>query len=590
MKEKLLLLEQRYVLAAKDYSRAEILALIDAELGPISYENIAERMLVPVSKRTIARALEDFEGAGIVSRVRGDGGYIYTVSKQYMWNLLTDHGIDPRDTGMTIQVPRLSHAINAPQNREVSVNETLTLHIGSHVENQPSGQTVTLPENGSGQVVTLVTEASGQNEGGETQQNSGVSGYEGRPSGQVVMLTPEGSGQVVTLHQRGSGQTVTLGDLKSENEVIAKKESKIIRNNNKETSPYDTGIISPYDASIILSPYDTRMISPYESGNNTSPYDTSIIFSEGSSENLTTVSEPKSAHKKQPGTRPGKKYYDWKHYEQITPEDWTKAKTEGVFPSGESAVTLVIGAYLIAVKKKRQIEVGLVPGDFGKYSKLAKTMLEFMTGRADGDELQGFRDALEWVREFADCDNTTFIGKAGWSIQLAFARDVYRQVGTLRKSQGVKPGDRPKTGVNVIWSEAERRFQVALQESLLFEWLHRNAHDNPLISTEMADYLVELQDELIFVLKGRFEWDDQRVEGEKRKVQFDCWKWIDPEFGYFLDAEQWRDSWVITPEDANQYVPATIWDKLEKDGELPQGGRYTRDTKDTIDARLYGRW
>lgn len=583
MQEKILLLEERYLLAAKDYAGAEILAIVDALDGPVSYKDISERMLMPQSERTVSRALKSFEDQGVISRDRSRGGYVYTVRKDTMWEIMKAHGLNTTEhPGVTIRIPNIAKVVNNPEKHTLKTEgEDLSAILESTRREPVTRQSVLSRKIETGQVVPS------QN----SKKPFGVVPFENRtgiePSEVIHRTsTPETfvfpvsmdlkTGQIVVSSTPETGQVVRSEENRPKNQGDSEKESEIIKNNNKEKDTYDSVYIT----------------TPYSTGNNTaleptetSPYKRSI---NGDSEAVSYSAHEKSKPPAKKKSK-GKKYYDWKHYDQIPQEAWSKAKDSGEFPEGESAVTLIIGAYLLAVKKKRGIEFGLVPQDFGKYTKLAKNLLDFMTARAGGDELQGFRDALGWMHEFADCDETTFIGKSSWSIQLAFSRDVYRQVGTLRPSLGTRPGDRPKTGVNVIWTSAEREFRAALHSTFLWEWLHMNAKDNPKATEEMAQLMREIQQDLIFVLKGRFGWDDQRIENDRKLRQAEAHNWIDPDhFGFFLDENEWGHLWVVTPEDAERYTAEHIWNSLEERDDLPRGGRYTPETKEAIDARLFG--
>lgn len=146
--------------------------------------------------------------------------------------------------------------------------------------------------------------------------------------------------------------------------------------------------------------------------------------------------------------RTGNKFYTWEHYAQFTKEDWTLAKTELKWPKKESAATMLIGAYLIGMHRVRKMNPGLVPGDFGKYRRVAKVMHEFFTEQAQ-DETKGFCDALDWIKEFINFPPSSFEGKTAWAIDLCFTRSKYRQKG-MKTSQGKS---RNNTGIVVMTDE-----------------------------------------------------------------------------------------------------------------------------------------
>lgn len=157
-----------------------------------------------------------------------------------------------------------------------------------------------------------------------------------------------------------------------------------------------------------------------------------------------------------------KKYYDWKHYAEISTEEWRQAKTEGTFPGKENANTLLLGAYLLGMKRKHNIEVGLTAADFGgKYGKLAKEMLAFFTMQAGGDDIKGFNQALDWIKEFIHAPRDSFPGKSNWPIQMAFSRDVYRQHGSgqFTPKTGKKIND---TGTVVMRKEDREQTKITI--------------------------------------------------------------------------------------------------------------------------------
>ncbi len=147
-------------------------------------------------------------------------------------------------------------------------------------------------------------------------------------------------------------------------------------------------------------------------------------------------------------------YYTWKHYAQFTPEDWTNAKADLTMPGKERPGTLLIGAYLLGMHHRHQIDDGLVPGDFnGKYGRLTKVMLEFFTAKNNGDAVIGFNKALDWIRAFLKAPPDSYPGKAGWPIQMAFNRDQYRKG---KKGFHTHSQQRNDTGTVLMTPEARR--------------------------------------------------------------------------------------------------------------------------------------
>lgn len=117
------------------------------------------------------------------------------------------------------------------------------------------------------------------------------------------------------------------------------------------------------------------------------------------------------------------KLYSATHYEQFTEEDWKRATEERVFPKNESAPTFLVGAYLIALKKTRQITSGLYSPEFSKVLRLAKDCIAYFDELYEGE---GFKVALEYTDYFLAHDEKTFIGRSRWSLELMLTKTSYR--------------------------------------------------------------------------------------------------------------------------------------------------------------------
>jgi len=158
------------------------------------------------------------------------------------------------------------------------------------------------------------------------------------------------------------------------------------------------------------------------------------------------------------------RYYDWTHYAKFTEAQWLAAQ-EGDLPPKETFVTLTLGAFLLAMHRVHNQEIGLVPSDFnGKYGKLVKEMLVFFEERT-GSELESFRMALKWIRHFVGQGSTSFVGRANWPIQMAFSRDMYRdfEPNVLKNAKIVStPEERAalKTRVSFPNAQIEKLFET----------------------------------------------------------------------------------------------------------------------------------
>lgn len=136
--------------------------------------------------------------------------------------------------------------------------------------------------------------------------------------------------------------------------------------------------------------------------------------------------------------------YDADYYiKELTPEIWERAMQEGVFPKKHSDVAMLLASYIVAMKLWRSVDYPLDGKDFsGKIGKNASECLNFFTMETQ-DPIVGFRSAVEYVKWFVAQEESTFIGKAGWSIALCFTRDMYRQY-RIQATQGISINDMGK--------------------------------------------------------------------------------------------------------------------------------------------------
>ena len=199
---------------------------------------------------------------------------------------------------------------------------------------------------------------------------------------------------------------------------------------------------------VSFPPYITTVTDESPNTSLTDDKSTSSKSEESTSHELDS-SKPNISHS--PSKRGRKKFYDYRHYEQFTAEDWKKARTESIWPKKENAKTLLIGAYLLGMWRRHQLDDPLATGEYNKYLPLAHHMLEFFTHRNNGDEQAGFNASLKYIKEFLSCSADSYQGKATWAIALCFTRDSYRHWRGPNR-QGKKIND---TGI-IVDSQKER--------------------------------------------------------------------------------------------------------------------------------------
>lgn len=402
--ERLLLVKERY-LALTDYDvvQADLLSrlvalqghLEDGEWVKRSKKEFCLDLAIPVSERTVKRKLELLVESGLVEKKLGSRPIQYRVDTKLLATRVIElHFI--LFEGVIIDTD------------EFILSNTIPM------EPTVTGQVVRLRPPVRGQVVQLATPLVDK-----------VSSKDESVSGQVVQLEDP-------LVDRLSSKENSLVDKVSSKEPDKVSESaapRIIENKLTKTSTNEdsrtTGEVPTGEANV-----DSRTTDLTLNVNSCAP------------------SEKEDTGPKRRKNR----FYDWRHYAQFTGDDWTAAKTEGKWPGKENPRTLIIGAYLLAMHKRHKQDVGLVPADFGKYTRLALLMLEFFTEANDGDFLAGFNDSLDWVREFVSAPPESWYGKEGYPINLLFMRDQYRQKGSAKfKPRGKRAND---TGVVIMTPEA----------------------------------------------------------------------------------------------------------------------------------------
>lgn len=490
MREKVLLLEERYILAASyDYFAAEILTILDSVTEPLSYQDVADRMMADTNDRKVGNVIRSFEEAGLVAKTRTKGGSFFQVNQRRLWEVMQQHGIEPSEShALTIDIPNLRELVNNPDHWAQGTGE-VNISMGTR---QTSKNGMFKNSEKSEHPKMVCSNLPKLSESLEVVE------------GQQVMTHP--------IHTNSGGYTPS--------EVVITKiisefgAPRVLETYQNWMLPSEKGGLTDQENSHINTKYNTRISStPYDTSGET---DTGKIQYDTREDNVYINGGGLPTSYKVPPAKPSKKkstkYYDWKHYDQFSSDQWSQAKKTGVFPDGESAPTMLIGAYLIAAKKKHGIEFGLVSGDFGKYLRLSKNLLEFMTQRASGDEQQGFRDALAWIHEFVACDETTFIGKSSWSIQLAFSRDMYRQIGTLVPTAR-KSNERVKVNAGALYTQEEYKARGRYGEGAY--WALVFAEHPVYADTSMQRMWQEMYEESEEILRDQFDWTDDRLAADR---------------------------------------------------------------------------
>lgn len=246
-------------------------------------------------------------------------------------------------------------------------------------------------------------------------------------------------------------------EVKSEEDKVSddKKENAIynISNTYVKTKVIDTEVTKVEESNVSTSPGENlsslASVPPvtHTPGEDTPGEDQTKVIDTSIS---IAVSQKEDTKEKEVSTKEDI-FYGWRHYAEITPDEWKAAREEGKLPGRERFQTLLLGAYLLGMYHRHKQEILLIPADFnGKYGRLSSAMLKFFTTAHEGDKLLGFKSALDWIKAFLKAPSESYIGKAGWPIQMAFSRDMYRQP---PKEVGMKRND---TG-NVIWDEEDRQ-------------------------------------------------------------------------------------------------------------------------------------
>lgn len=152
---------------------------------------------------------------------------------------------------------------------------------------------------------------------------------------------------------------------------------------------------------------------------------------------------------------PGEKnrFYDWEHYGKFTPDDWEAAKANLTWPGKESGPTMLIGAYLIAMKQKRNIREGIAAHQFGLLLRESKRMLEYFSDYHN-DEIIGFNKALDWIRFFVTLEPDSFEGTAGWPIRMCLKPTMYTKFASGRYQ--VKTGKKRNNTGEIITTPEQR--------------------------------------------------------------------------------------------------------------------------------------
>ena len=408
--ERLLVLKERYlILTDFDVIKASILAKLDYKSGrgriwvTLTYDELVEELLIPTSRNAVIRRVKALE--------------------KHEWLEVERNG------------NRVRYRVNASKLAKAESELEVTLFHGYVIDPQEwdakeyGGDKVMVKPTELGATVEVVIGQDGRIPGEQTgkdflptlgtRQNFPThSGYEEGESGNNFL--PMAGSKVPT-----AGRKLPTAGSKSDSEISngphINNTSYILENNTSDIQENNTSATQE----------------------NSSP-DVQEELQSKSTARLTKNAKSKTR---------GQKFYTWEHYAKISEFEWKQARDEGIFPKNETANTLVLGAYLLAMKHKHGRTEGLIAKDFGgKYGKNAKEMLQFFTAKNNGDELAGFREALDWIREFARAGAASYIGKAGWPIQLCFTRDMYRQKGQVVKKSGKA---RNNTGV-IVMDESQR--------------------------------------------------------------------------------------------------------------------------------------
>jgi DNA-binding transcriptional regulator YhcF (GntR family) len=115
------------------------------------------------------------------------------------------------------------------------------------------------------------------------------------------------------------------------------------------------------------------------------------------------------------------KFYDWQHYD-FGKEVWDKVR-QGEYPEKENYATMVIGAYLLAIRACQELEPRVSSGEFNRYLGGARQCFEYFKSK-HGDE--AMNHVLKFVEWFCSQPGDTFIGNAAWSMNLMFTNSTYR--------------------------------------------------------------------------------------------------------------------------------------------------------------------
>lgn len=421
--EKLLVLKERYLrITDYDVLKAEMLYLVEtmSEHGQkwvqCAYKDIENYLLMPASVRSVERKMKQLEDDGWIEVERSRPNK-YRVNAEQLekafaeYNLLGVHGY-------LLPIESLSHS------------NSVLVHEDAY---------------------SVVTE--------ETPKHDNLSGLRPRVSRQI----PTENRRKIRAKATSKAKKVFQIPTPTENEVISTPETRQVGGFETEGKPNkkDNNDIILTNTSVNPDVTSTDVTlknnTDVTSGELTQVLDQSNLPSTSINNLAIGDEKPKTPRKRKKGEKKPKKnrYYDWTHYAKFSTEEWKLARQEGKWPGKETGLTLLLGAYLLAMKRKHGVETGLTPGDFnGKYGTLSKKMLEFFTDQHGGDELKGFNAGLDWIREFVYAPADSFVGKAGWPLQMAFSRDMYRQHGTgqFLPKTGKKRND---TG-NVIMTQEQR--------------------------------------------------------------------------------------------------------------------------------------
>lgn len=161
----------------------------------------------------------------------------------------------------------------------------------------------------------------------------------------------------------------------------------------------------------------------------------------------------KQAKKKKDG---GAKFYDWKQYD-IGTEAWDKVR-QGEYPEKENYATMIIGAYLVALKYAQDLSVKLGSSDYSRLLGGARQCFDYFE--------KDMSRVMEYVSWFCNQSGDSFVGRAGWTTHMLFMNSNFRQFEAAPKAKAkttlsnVQQRNNALPGQKAYMDEAERMADV----------------------------------------------------------------------------------------------------------------------------------